>query len=251
MTYNTTMKRVYVFDLDNTLAPSGDAIDTEMASLLKSLLDVVYVCVVSAAGLPQYEKQLLSQLLPGTNLANLILAPTCGGAMYLYTGDAYTKIYEHALSEEDTARIREAIDEAVSAANFDTSLPSYGERFEHRGSQASYSLLGPTAPRAEKEKIDPDRRIRLSIIEHFSKILPDFEARTGGAATIDITQPGIDKAHAVDQLSLLLEIPIEEMVFVGDALYPGGNDEPVLQTGIEANAVQNPEETKIFIRSQI
>ena len=41
------------------------------------------------------------------------------------------------------------------------------------------------------------------------------------------------------------------MLFVGDALYPGGNDNAVLKTGVNAISVTGPKETKKIIRSLI
>jgi hypothetical protein len=38
------------------------------------------------------------------------------------------------------------------------------------------------------------------------------------------------------------------MFFVGDAIFPGGNDYSVLKTGIDYAKVTGPEETKKIIR---
>jgi phosphomannomutase len=46
------MKRLIVFDLDGTLAESKASIDTEMASLLNSLLAIVKVGVISGGAWP-------------------------------------------------------------------------------------------------------------------------------------------------------------------------------------------------------
>jgi hypothetical protein len=37
------------------------------------------------------------------------------------------------------------------------------------------------------------------------------------------------------------------MLYVGDALYPGGNDEVVILTGVQTRAVANPTETETII----
>ncbi len=41
------------------------------------------------------------------------------------------------------------------------------------------------------------------------------------------------------------------MIFIGDTLFPGGNDYPVLETGIETISIKDPEETKDVIRKII
>ena len=44
------------------------------------------------------------------------------------------------------------------------------------------------------------------------------------AASIDITKPGIDKAYGIKKLYQTPGIAIDEMIFVSDALFEGGND---------------------------
>ena len=72
------MKKLIVFDLDGTLAKSKSALDSEMATLLHDLLDVVKVAVISGGDWPQFEKQLLSHLPHDQSLNNLSVLPTCG-----------------------------------------------------------------------------------------------------------------------------------------------------------------------------
>jgi len=57
-------------------------------------------------------------------------------------------------------------------------------------------------------------------------MIPDFSVRLGGATSIDVTKPGIDKAYGIRKLRDLLGITIKEMVYIGDALFAGGNDYP-------------------------
>ena len=56
------MKKLVVFDLDGTLAPSKSAIDQEMAALIDQLLGLMKVAVISGAAWPQFQKQVLSHL---------------------------------------------------------------------------------------------------------------------------------------------------------------------------------------------
>jgi hypothetical protein len=71
----------------------------------------------------------------------------------------------------------------------------------------------------------------------------------GGATSIDITKKGVDKAYGVKKLAEHVKIPEEEMLYVGDQLVPGGNDEAVFKTHIKTHAVKNPKETAFFICS--
>jgi len=244
-------KDVIIFDLDGTLAESKSCIDKEMGELLKQLLEKKKVCVISGADISQFQIQFLEELPENTNTSNLILSPTSGAAMYIPIGNTLQQIYTHSFSEEEVAFVTKALEQALIATEFDSSLPSYGPRIENRKNQISFSILGQKAPLEEKKIIHPDEIMREKIITKLQPHIPGFQAHVGGSSTIDITKAGIDKAYAVDQLSELLNIPITNMVYVGDALYTGGNDMAVQETGITTKQVQNPEATKEFIRGII
>jgi phosphomannomutase len=57
------MKKLIVFDLDGTLAESKSPLDAEMSALLHDLLGIVKVAIISGGGWPQFEEQVLSNLL--------------------------------------------------------------------------------------------------------------------------------------------------------------------------------------------
>jgi len=66
----------------------------------------------------------------------------------------------------------------------------------------------------------------------------------GGATSIDVTKPGIDKAYGIRKLRDILGISLKEMIFIGDALFPGGNDYPAEEAGVVSIPVKGPSETK-------
>ena len=53
------------------------------------------------------------------------------------------------------------------------------------------------------------------------KLIPEFSVRLGGATSVDVTKPGIDKAYGIRKLRDILGIAIQDMIYVGDALFPG------------------------------
>ena len=73
----------------------------------------------------------------------------------------------------------------------------------------------------------------------------------GGATSIDVTKHGIDKAYGIRKLRDVLEIAIQEMIFIGDALFPGGNDYPAKEAGVVSIRVRDPNETKLAIETII
>ena len=68
--------------------------------------------------------------------------------------------------------------------------------------------------------------------------------RLGGATSIDVTLPGIDKGYGIRKLRDVLGIKLEEMLFIGDAVFPGGNDYAAKEAGVDTIATRDVDETK-------
>jgi len=83
------------------------------------------------------------------------------------------------------------------------------------------------------------------------KLIPEFSVRLGGATSIDVTKHGIDKGYGIQKLHDVLGIAIKEMIFIGDAVFPGGNDYPAKEEGALSIEVKDPHETKRVIETII
>jgi phosphomannomutase len=236
------VKELIVFDLDGTLAESKSSVDAEMSSLLRDLLSIVRVAVISGGGWPQFEKQLLSNLPHDERLANLSLLPTCGTKFFEYAG-GWKKIYSEDFTAVEKERIVSSFNKALGAAGYKVEKV-WGEVIEDRGSQITFSALGQQAPLEEKNKWDPDFSKRKNIKAILDTFIPEFSVRMGGATSIDVTKQGIDKAYGIRKLRDRLGIPLERMIFIGDALFVGGNDYPAEEAGVLCIAVRDPNETK-------
>jgi len=213
-----------------------------MAALLHDLLGVVKVAVISGGDWPQFETQLLSNLPHDERLANLSLLPTCGTKFFRYTGD-WNKIYSEDFTADEKEKIIGSLKKAVEVAGYNVEKV-WGEVIEDRGSQITFSALGQQAPLEEKSGWDPDFTKRKKIKAILDTLIPEFSVRMGGATSIDVTKPGIDKAYGIGKLRDLLGISLKEMIYIGDALFPGGNDYPAKEAGVVSIAVRGPRETK-------
>jgi phosphomannomutase len=243
------MKKLIVFDLDGTLAESKAALDAEMAKLFTSLLEVAKVAIISGGDWPQFEKQVLSNLPKKQILKNLSILPTCGTKYYHYKS-GWKKLYSEDFTSDEKNKIIENLNEAVKKAGV-RAKKIWGEQIEDRGSQITFSGLGQQAPLDAKKKWDPDFEKRKKIKAILDKAIPEFSVQMGGATSIDITKPGIDKAYGIHKLHKTLKIKISEMIFIGDALFDGGNDHPAATTGVDCIQVRDPEETKRVIEGII
>jgi HAD superfamily hydrolase (TIGR01484 family) len=241
------MKSLVVFDLDGTLAPSKSSLDAEMATLLGRLLGIVKVAVISGGAWGQFEKQVLAFLPHDDRLKGLSMLPTCGTKFYRFDG-SWKKLYSEDFTAEDKKKIIGALDQAVDRSGFRADK-HWGDLIEDRDSQITFSALGQAAPLAEKAKWDPNFAKRQKIEAILEPMISGFSIRLGGATSIDVTRPGIDKAYGIKKLKETLGVPIANMIFVGDAIFPGGNDYPAKQAGVESIRVRDPDETKRVIEA--
>lgn len=236
------MKKLIVFDLDGTLAVSKSPLDTEMAALLGALLGTVKVAVISGGNWPQFEAQLLSNLPHDKHLKNLSLLPTCGTKFYQYE-TSWELLYSEDFITAEKEKIIGALKQVIESSGFKPQQ-TWGEVIEDRGSQITFSALGQHAPIEEKTKWDPEFAKRKKMKARLDDLIPEFSVRLGGTTSVDVTKPGIDKAYGIRKLRDTLGIAISEMIFIGDALFPGGNDYPAKEAGVVSIQVRDPEETK-------
>jgi hypothetical protein len=209
----------------------------------------VKVAVISGGDWPQFEKQVLANLTHGESLWNLSLLPTCGTKFYRYDG-GWTKIYSEDFTVEEKAKITRSLQQVSDDSGLKPAKV-WGEVIEDRGSQITFSALGQQAPLEAKEKWDPDFGKRKKMQERLAHLIPEFSVRLGGTTSVDVTKPGIDKAYGIGKLRDTLGIAIREMIFVGDALFPGGNDYPAEEAGALSIQVKNPHETKRVVETII
>lgn len=245
-----TLPKLIIFDLDDTLSESKTPISQTMANLLSSLLQQKKVAVTSGASFAQFEKQLLTHIsCTEEQLANLYLLPTDGGSFYTYNTGVWKEVYKEILIETEKQKIIVAFEQAFAETGIGKSNNPAGNLFDDRGSQITFSALGIDAALEQKRAWDPDHTKRKQIITVLTKLLPTYAISVAGTTSIDVTKAGIDKAYGIKQLLAYSNIPLKEAVYVGDALFEGGNDAVVIPLGIAIVTVSGPEETAAYIES--
>jgi|SRR3989344_699172 len=242
-------KKAIIFDLDGTLTKSKTPLDTEMACLLKALLEQKKVGVIGGGDYTQFKNQLLRYLHAGSPLLkNLFILPVSGGSFYRHGLRGWQKIYEHALADSEKEKIMKAFAEAFKSTSYVHPKKIYGNTIEDRKSQITFSALGQKAPIKEKYRWNKVADVRPKLLSILERSLSGFEIRFGGLTSIDVTKRGIDKAYGVRQLIKLLRITPKDTAFIGDALHKGGNDYAVKKAKILTVGVKDHEDTKALIR---
>ncbi len=245
--------RLVIADLDETLTKSKTLMDSEMSGLIGELLDYKAFAVISGGAYPQFQKQFVTSLdISGERAKRLYLLPTCATSMYIMKDGRWTSVYNETIPADTKKEIIKAFETALDEWGFKRPQKIYGELIEDRGTQITFSAFGQLAPLELKVTWDADSKKRIQIIEHLAKYLPaGYQAKAGGSTSIDVTCEGIDKGYGIHKIEEKLGYVKDDMVFIGDKIFEGGNDYPVKTTGVYCIQVADPEETKTVIRQII
>ena len=235
------MPSAVLFDLDETLAPSFQRPSPPMIQLLATLLERVPLAIISGAGFDRIERDVLAHM-PNVS-SNLYVFPNSSSQCYTYHDGAWHMEYNHALSNDERNTIKRAIADCMHELSVIKETPSYGAQVIDREAQIAFTVVGLDAPKDLKYTWDPTGNKRRTIVDALKAKLNGFDILTGGASTIDITRKDVNKAYGVEWLSKRLGISVSKMLYVGDALYEGGNDAVVIPTGIQTRMVSGPDET--------
>lgn len=244
------MKKLIAFDLDGTLAPSKSHFKPRMVEMFNLLLEKYEVCVISGGKYELFQRQFLTQITADPDLlAKLHLMPTSGTRYYRFKDGSWELEYAEDIPPEDRKRIAQALEEGLDEAGYRADKV-YGEIIEDRESQVSLSILGQDIVEELgeeglrlKHEWDPDASKKHRLRDIIAPKIPEFEVRAAGATTIDVTMPGIDKAHGMKKLMEATGFTKEEILFMGDRIEEGGNDYAVKNFGIECIGVRSWEDT--------
>lgn len=262
--WRSEMKKVIVFDQDDTINITKLPIDEEMAGLLKCLLDKFQVCIMSGTNWEVMRKNDIDPLveIEGANFENYFIMPTTGTQFWHYVGDetcvlegnqllenGWKREFAHFLTENQVAKISDTLEKATRKLGYWCEHPK-GEIIENRGSQVTFSALGQWAAPEEKYKWDGEMKKREEIVRLIEPEMTQLGVQVGigGSTSIDMTLPGIDKAYGILRLMEQLDVEKKDILFLGDKLQRGGNDYPVKKLGIDTIEVRNCEDTKWILR---
>ena len=232
--------KAILFDLDETLAESFQSPKPETLVRLAALAALRPVAIISGAGFARIESDVLNHL---KDAGRLYIFPNSSTQCYACKDGIWQQLYNLALSVDERSHINAALLQALEEVPEATGAPHFGEQIVDREAQVAFTVVGLDAPQEVKMSWDPDRSKRTAIIGYLQKKLPGFDILIGGASTIDVTHKDINKAHGVRWFAEHLGFPASDMYYVGDALYPGGNDFVVIDTGITTRITSGPDET--------
>ena len=246
--YLPNTESAFVFDIDNTLTPPRQPLESEMAAALRGL--TVPFALAAGSDLALLGHQFFEPL-HAFGFRGVFDAFICNGATrYRCTyGDVRFDLacvddfsLARALGAEAYARLLDVLSSALALAAFRLPAPVHiiGEQIVERGSMVNVAPSGrPQGALSATERANRDAfvafdqahgyrpRLLAHLREQVDRALPgnNLFITFGGQTSFDIGLRGRDKSYAVRRL---LAEGVRHVTYVGDALYPGGNDVAVL-----------------------
>lgn len=207
-------------DLDNTVTESRGKISPEMFETLSGLENVI---IVSGAEVKQIRAQI-------GDLNCMILAQNGND----------NPIWTRKLNKRERLEIMNHID------TFTTKIKE--DQLEDRGAQISYSFVGHHAPIEEKKAFDPKGQYRREVLEKYPLQSDLIEIKIAGTTCFDYLPKGLHKGYNIGKFIDLMGWKKIDCLYIGDALFPGGNDETVIGV-IPTFPVENHLENLKFLKN--
>lgn len=241
---------IYGFDLDDTLGPSQRQVPAPVRAELALLCARRHVCVVSGATPAQFRECLLDLAPLDRHGTHLYALASYGAQRGTRRDGRWVFEIRRSLTAQQRRDAMLAIrTEAIRLGLWVSDDEVVGVRMDDRETQITFSALGRDATRVRKAAWDPDGRRRLALVDAVSSQLVDCVVRLGGETSIDVLPTGADKGTAVAELLADLGARPARCLFVGDRLYPSGNDYPVAESGIDCVSVRTWHDTLELLRS--
>ena len=232
-------KKVIIADVDETICESCQQISSPMAGKITELIQKGYLLAfVSGTPVEELLRMVSSQL-----TAPHFLLGNKGSQCVKVNLQQKEIIYNHPLTLEEKKEISVAFEKLIETHGI-TPLTNQEDQLQDRGTQITLSALGRNAPIHLKAQFDPSGKKRLEWIEFLKQHLDasKYDLAIGGTTSIDVTRKGLDKEWAIREFLRCNKISPDEVLFIGDKLYPGGNDYPAAKI-VDCIAVKNPEDT--------
>jgi len=236
--------RAIICDLDGTLANSKVRCEPPILRAIERLLEVMHVGVISGGRRELIDFQVVSGLeLDLERRSRLHLLPASGTTYLRWRGGDWSALYNRPLRVKDVKRAERILTHVAHELGYWEPHPK-GPVMDNRGGQFTYSVLGQEADPDAKAAWDPSGLKKEQIIRLVRPRLPRrLTVSAGKSTSIDVTRKRYDKKYGVSKMLAALNLKPREAIFFGDRLDPGGNDRPVLRTGVPCIQVSGWKET--------
>lgn len=239
------MPRHFFFDLDKTLTKSRSPMSHLHVPIFERLCRERDVVVVTGGNMKSVKEQ---------------LPPSAEGLYYVLAQSGNhgvdkdgTELWFEKLTDEQKGAILEFVEKLK--VYFAEPFKDESDLIEDRGAQIGYSVLGYHEDPEKKYAFDPGDKKRVAALKAHPAEVKALEAIgvetvPGGTTTINFYPLGKHKGYNIGRFLELTKWDKGDCVYVGDALFPGGNDETVIGV-IPTHAVTSPDETFEFVEEML
>ena len=204
----------YIFDVDGTLTPSRQKIDSEFLNFLLNFAKQNDVYLVTGSDRPKTIEQIGKELYFACQRVY-----NCSGS------DVYEK--DILIYRDEWTLPSDAEEFLIDELHHSKFPVRTGNHIERRPGGVNFSVLGRGSEvileeREEYVKWDINTGERKNIAERFRKAFPEIGCQVGGQTGLDISPLGCDKSQILRDFK-----PIDLIYFFGDKLKEGENDYPL------------------------
>lgn len=236
------MPKHVFFDLDKTLTVSRTPLSPAHQELFDKLCEKKDVVVVTGGS----AEQIREQITPRFDGRYYILAQSGNHAI----DKSGKELWKEKLSKEQVETITAFI-EPLRTQDF----PGSPLETENRGAQMTASVIGFHTPVEEKYAFDPDDKKRQAALANHPKevkwlLAKGIAVEPAGTTSFNFILAGKHKGFNITRFIKRLDWKSEDCLYVGDALFKGGNDESVIGV-IPTQAVKGPDDTFDFIARKL
>ncbi len=230
------MKKILLFDMDNTITPSKDVITVDMLNIFSKILQKYRVWVVTWWSFDNVEKQILN-FLDKDLYKNLFIISENGMKIFRFDWDKWIKIFNvpitYDIDDLKNFLWNLIIEMWISDEVF----------FERRWEILVCKLIWDDNTKEDIERFDPFWRKREKICEICKENFKDLDFYVAWRRSIDIMPKWINKCYAILKIIDQFKLKKSDVVFFGDSFNKFWNDSCVKSLWIDYYEVSNYKDT--------
>lgn len=235
---NLKEKKVVIADVDETICETCSEIKPDMAHHINSLINQGFTfAFISGTTIKELQRMVSS----GVKEEHHLLGTT--GTNYTkIKSDILQEVYNYSLTCEEKKDIFAAFEKLIEHYKME-SMTTKEDQLQDRESQVTLSPLGRHAPIEIKKNYDPEGEKRKEFVQFLKPFIDEnrFDMKIGGTTSLDVTKKGLDKAWGIKRFAEHHGIELRNILFIGDKIYPGGNDYAASKI-VDCVAVRNHED---------
>lgn len=210
------IKDIYIFDIDGTLTPSGEAMDIQFTRWFENWMHKIDLYICTSNTYSKVKENLSRKIVDHAKACF-----TCNGNSIWIKNKELLSLKWH-----PPVDLISLLDAEVKSSSFKIRA---GANIEHRTGMISFSILGKGAAAQDRERYrlhDKSLKERSNIISKIRSNFPEVFACLGGETSIDICEKGKDKSQILPYFNQYARSR-HRLNFIGNDFSQFGGDKPL------------------------